>query len=406
MIAVFIISFAPISNLQRHRMITIQEMTCKVPLCSFYVEAFLLISFAFSLKYIYEVDINPREIRSFENKGDVIIKGFIGLCLFLTGQLLYLFIVNLLRYEFRRQCHEQVKEEEEEESDEPDHYLHHEHSSIIRPNLMFEDSIDSPSINNQQQAQSNNKKDPTILEDELNHIIIGPILERTKQVKISVIIIGLLFLLTIIYLLLYPFLLCKYRGIIAPSITKLKDSKYHHGEPNIYLNLYDATTQLELDLIPLKFSRYYTIAAIIILIINPIIVCLLCMGNVLIPDRLTKPRKLICELIETLQCWCGCEALVIATIFLIPNMELITKFVFDASDACKDVDNYEGQECLVVSCHFINITSTIALFAYAVLLNILCRFNAYELHGGYGTWDPNYIKNNYGYTDTPLAIYH
>lgn len=88
MLAVLIIAYAPLSTLHRHRMITIQEITCKIPLSSFYVEAFLLITFSFSLSYTTrEIDVrNPlNEPRYLINQGDVIITGFIGLCFFLSG---------------------------------------------------------------------------------------------------------------------------------------------------------------------------------------------------------------------------------------------------------------------------------------------------------------------------------
>ena len=51
----------------------------------------------------------------------------------------------------------------------------------------------------------------------------------------------------------------------------------------------------------------------------------------------------------------------IACFFLVPTISLITRFVFDASAACEDVDNYTGKECLVVSARFASVGMAIDL---------------------------------------------
>lgn len=68
-------------------------------------------------------------------------------------------------------------------------------------------------------------------------------------------------------------------------------------------------------------------------------------------------------------------------------MELITKFVFDDSDFCKQFDKQKGEECLVVKCSFISWEATACMLLYAILAVVLTRISAYELHGGYNKWN-------------------
>ena len=74
----------------------------------------------------------------------------------------------------------------------------------------------------------------------------------------------------------------------------------------------------------------------------------------------------------------------IACFFLVPTISLITRFVFDASAACEDVDNYTGKECLVVSARFASVGMAIDLVLYAVLAITLSRLCVSELHGFFG----------------------
>jgi hypothetical protein len=73
-------------------------------------------------------------------------------------------------------------------------------------------------------------------------------------------------------------------------------------------------------------------------------------------------------------------------------MELITKFVFDDSSLCDDIDSYEGEECLVVKCTWISWKATSCVLLYAVLAVILSRISAYELHGGFHAWENKHVK--------------
>jgi hypothetical protein len=70
--------------------------------------------------------------------------------------------------------------------------------------------------------------------------------------------------------------------------------------------------------------------------------------------------------------------------FLVPNIELITLFVFDASDACDDIDGYTGKECLVVSGQFDSSVGCAVMVAYALVAVGLSRLCVGELHGHWG----------------------
>jgi hypothetical protein len=74
MAAVTAIAYAPLTQSWRHRMLTMQEMTCKIPLSAFYVEAYLLIVFAFDVTN----DTQPITGVTFVGAGTVIVTGFIG----------------------------------------------------------------------------------------------------------------------------------------------------------------------------------------------------------------------------------------------------------------------------------------------------------------------------------------
>jgi hypothetical protein len=71
---------------------------------------------------------------------------------------------------------------------------------------------------------------------------------------------------------------------------------------------------------------------------------------------------------------------------MIANMDLITQFVFDDNSVCDDIDNYEGEECLVISCHFVDIPSAVALFVFTIFGYALIFLNSYQLYGGYKSW--------------------
>jgi len=92
MMAVIAIAFAPLTPPVRHRMLSLQELTCKIPLSAFYVEAILLIVFTFDVT----AETQPMLGAKYEAAGTVIVTGCIGLVLFLVGQLSFLLIVNQL----------------------------------------------------------------------------------------------------------------------------------------------------------------------------------------------------------------------------------------------------------------------------------------------------------------------
>ena len=98
------------------------------------------------------------------------------------------------------------------------------------------------------------------------------------------------------------------------------------------------------------------------------------------PNTSLRVRRQLGEAIEVLQCWSGGEAIVVATVFLIPQTETITRFVFDASDACQHVLDATGDECLLVSGELLlgGIAANVAFALGGVLLG---RVSAAELHG-------------------------
>lgn len=92
MMAVIAIAFVPLTPTVRHRMISLQELTCKIPLSAFYVEAILLIVFSFDVT----AETQPILGVKYAAAGTVVVTGCNGLVIFLVGQLSFLMIVNQL----------------------------------------------------------------------------------------------------------------------------------------------------------------------------------------------------------------------------------------------------------------------------------------------------------------------
>jgi len=364
MCSVFMIAYAPVSILHRHRLITIQELTCKVPFSTVLVEAYLLISFSFSLKYNYETASVLGRSKVFVNDGDVVIKAYIGLVLFMTSNMVFLLIVNVLRREHNRQCEEQVKGErlngvfENDDDDDDVKTMSQNQSSIIRhqfnffendnnddndENIAADDAgimnkfnvhkgsgtvslADSSQVYNNNYDKSNSgggvdnnraKKEMKRLlqEDDDNNVIIGPCRKRSAKLRGSTIAVGVIFIFSLLYLIRYPCINFRYRGIASPYIYHLEGAEYvkNHTEVNFDLNLYETTTQLVPDLLPKSYAVYFTVCAIILFIIDPLILALLCLFNAALPDRMMKLRRRLCRVIDIFQCWSGPEVIFIAT---------------------------------------------------------------------------------------------
>lgn len=153
-----------------------------------------------------------------------------------------------------------------------------------------------------------------------NHVIVGPQIVRSKKLRLFTVFIGLSLLFIIYFLLFHPFLLLEYRGVAASYITHVRGSEHiHHGgmsnmtKLDLPVNLIEATVWLKNDMIPYKFAIYYAILAILILIANPLLCCSMIVLNACLPDKFLKIRRFIGEQVEVLQCWCGPEAMVIAS---------------------------------------------------------------------------------------------
>jgi hypothetical protein len=367
MFSVFMIAYAPVSILHRHRLITIQELTCKVPFSTVLVEAYLLISFSFSLKYNYETASVLGRSKIFVNDGDVVIKAYIGLLLFMTSNMVFLLIVNVLRREHNRQCEEQVKGErlngvfESNDDDDDDDYddddvktMSQNQSSIIRPQFNFfenDNNVDDEiiaagdagimnkfnvhkgsgtvSLADSSQVYNNNSNSGggvdnnrankemkrLLQEDDDNNVIIGPCRKRSAKLRGSTIAVGVIFIFSLLYLIKYPCINFRYRGIASPYIYHLEGAEYvkNHTEVNFDLNLYETTTQLVPDLLPKSYAVYFTVCALLLFIIDPLILALLCLFNAALPDRMMKLRRRLCRFIDIFQCWSGPEVIFIAT---------------------------------------------------------------------------------------------
>lgn len=297
-IACFVIAFAPTSVLGRHRMLTVQELTCKIPLSSVLIEAYLLISFSFSLKYNLEVDLPRGRSKTIVNDGDVIIKAYLGLFLYMFSNITFLIIVNVLRWEHRRQCKESLLDSEVDKSEVDNAQL-----------VLFEDTEHENAI----QETSWYKK--RLIEDDNNNVVMGPFAERSAKLRVSIVVIGLFFLLSLAYILKFPYMEFRYRGIAAPYIYHLQGSHSfdNHTKLNFGLDLYEATTQLEPDLLPMSYAKTFTAAGLLLFLIDPLLLCFLCMVTACLPDKMLKARRQIGEFTELLQCWSGTEVLFIAT---------------------------------------------------------------------------------------------
>ena len=351
-----VIAFSHLTRSGRNRMITMQEMTCKVPLSAFYVEAYLLIVFCYDLSKTQEVIIPVPTIdydQTFEASGSVVIRSFIGLVLFLFGQLLFLAIVNLLRLEHRRLA---ALEDNERLIEHP-----------------TDRSLNRPSV------PSSAASSVATLVQEIGY---GPSRDRPWSRRILVFSVAVGLVAATYLSCTWRFISFQYTGVIAPYIS-VKDGSHEKGILTVSLNLWEVTTQLKDDLIPAGFAWLYSVCAVLILIVDPLLLATAAIIDVCLSNSNIAARRMVGEVIELLQCWSGGEAILVASIFLVPNIELITKFVFDASDQCAEVDTKVGQDCFLVSGKM-ETHGTIALCAYAALAILLSRLCVSELHGHYG----------------------
>jgi hypothetical protein len=183
-----------------------------------------------------------------------------------------------------------------------------------------------------------------------------------------------------------PFITFTYTGAFEPFVV-VPDSTGGGASGNptqLSVNLRQICAKLQPDLVPVAHAWFYWGAAWALLVGNPCLLAVLAAALALVPDQSRKARRRLGELVEALQCWCGAENIAIASVFLSPNLELITSFVFDGSDLCTDggpVDLRKGEECLLVKGR-LEPWPIAALSAYALLTITLARLSAWELHGG------------------------
>jgi len=413
--AVTTIAFAPLTRTFRQRMLTVQEVTAKVPLAAFFVEAYLLVVFAFDLDWVRVFDVPSlksiaRPEYTLEASGSVDVVSYVGLLLFMLGQLSFLAVLNLLRLTHRSQAPAAAAQEGvllslaaqdgqsvSRESDSSGAFFLGSGGPVENP---------SSSPDGGGGGGDNDSLDDTPRATLELHVEYGPYgPARSRPVWRRVLAAFLAFALAALVALLCtkPFVRFKFSGVVKPYII-LQGQHQDDGDASnddgggdnddddddgvgalsFALGLVDTLTRIRTSMKPKSFALFYTAVGLTVLAANPLLLSLLALADACLPDRLVAARRKVGEAVELLQCWCAGEAIVVATFFLVPNIELITLFVFDASDACDDIDGYTGKECLVVSGEFENASSVVTLVAYAVVAILLSRLCVGELHGHWG----------------------
>jgi hypothetical protein len=374
MLAVGAIAFLPLAAARRHTMIVVQEATCKVPLAAFYVEAWLLVAFKLQIEdnKVLKVPFAPElDGTDFVATADVEITGFVGLCLFLTGQLLYLVIVNLVRLLHRSQS--TVLCGGDGSDDDGD--------GLGSGNLLHssdESGLGANSGPSTEIARISSSTQGTLVK------VAGdaPPPRRARWRRWLVLVLALLLLASECIALTSPILSFQYTGVIGPYLSA-DGGHDEKGTLTLSLNLWDAVSRLKDDMAPKSFATYYTVAATIILVVNPVLLALAAIHASVLPDAPVKSRQHVGQVIEVLQCWCGGEAILIASIFIVPNIDLITNFVFDETVQCEQVYDYAGDQCLGVKGRFepLGFAALCMYTAFSVAISRLC---ANELHGDGG----------------------
>jgi len=333
MIAAITIAYAPLTRATRERMLTVQELTCKIPLSSFFVEGFLLEIFSFKLAD----SVTPLPSLTINLSADVEITGFPALGYFLGGQLLYLLIVNILRNCHRHQGF-------------PDD-LH---------------SMHAPAEPRQPSASR-------------------PFWRKALLAGLCMLTIAVFALAMTL-----PFITFSYTGAFADYITTdtFETHVSHHngtatdGRKMLSRTLFEVCSELVLDMKPESLAAWYSVCAWAVLVVTPMVLVASVLVDVAIPDKMVVSRRWVGEFIEGLQCWVAPEAVVIATIFLGPSIGIITEFVFDTNDVCKKhgiVYEYDGgKECLTVSGRMEGFAMT-CLVLYALLCWAIARISVWEL---------------------------
>ena len=341
LVSVTAIALVPLTFAQRHRMLSMQEVTCKIPLSSFFVEAYLLIIFTFSVNYHSARGSDESGGSSVAVLGNISVTGFTGLLLYFLGQLSFLPVINLLRVNHR--------------------------TFEARAEMEGEVNI-----------VGSNRGDVYQVERRLAR-------RRPLWWRALVVTCSSTAMMCCFVSLRVPFITFTYSGAFEPfihvpgsTIGATEDA----SPTKLSVNLYQICAKLLSDLAPKSHARFYCGAASMLLVINPCALALLAALCALVPDGAYRARRLLGESAEALQCWCGAENIAIASCFLSPNLELITSFVFDASNLCTvggAVDTHTGQECLLVEGN-LESGPTAALVAYAALTIFLARLCAWELH--------------------------
>mmetsp|Transcript_31563 Transcript_31563/g.70940 ORF Transcript_31563/g.70940 Transcript_31563/m.70940 type:complete len:580 (-) Transcript_31563:354-2093(-) len=335
LVASIVIAFGPLTDATRHRMISFQEVMCKVPLATFWIEAYFVI--AFKVRFVGEF---VHGLDTYHVSGKTVINVKPGLMLFLFGQIMLLALVTVLRLEHRRQTCPEARAQ-------------------------------IPVLGSAAQREGDEGPSPS---------------PRPGKLKAAVTLLALGLIATTLGATFYKFLQFKYTGAVKPYIKPADGQGSFEGDM-VLLNtsLWEMFVDLSNFINPKFDGVFFALAGFSILVINPLALAAIALYfTLVVRDDDFATRRRLGEWAQTLQTWCCVESIFLATVFLCPNVKTVTEFVFDDNNACDELYSETGEECFVVSSRVRGVGSYILLVLYLVFEMGLIRFLTADLEGRFG----------------------
>jgi hypothetical protein len=263
--------------------------------------------------------------------GDVVVTSYIGLVLFMFGQLSFIAIISFLRLLHRRQAYYYSHfAPSSSSSSSGQHQQQQRHQWSVSSTDSSTFFLGSRALGFNGDAIIDDDAPSATLEINQQHELgahglsssspYGPPRKRPLWRRLLALFLAFTLLTLIVVLCHYPFVRFKYTGIIKPYLI-VSHEDYDVGEDDdgsgasltLALNLAQMLRRIKTSMVPKSYALFYTVTGTVLLLANPALLAAAAIVSACIPDKLSNARRAIEEFIEVLQCWCAGEAIVVAT---------------------------------------------------------------------------------------------